>query len=131
MFITKRLRLTPEESAKFIPKHQDELMQLRLKSRLPLMKAVKDEKDSVKISLSQNKLVDNEIILKQQEIELLKKYNRDTKEFMSLTKVARLQEVEEMLVPEQLNASIRKEERNNRRPHERPFIPPSAPPEPK
>lgn len=132
MFIIKRLQLTPEESAKFLPlyqKYNQELNQLKMQSRIPLIKAMQDERDSTKkiSAKDQNKLIDNEMLLKEQEIELAKKYNEEYKKIMPPMKVAKLCQAEDQFIEAQLNSSIRMEDRNSRRPFDRPMPPNQQP----
>lgn len=128
MFLTKRLDLTPEESAKFFPiyqKQQAEWNELKIKSRLPLLKAQQNEKDSTKTPLKEQekiKLLENEMTLQEQKLEMIKKYNLEYKKILPPLKLARLYQAEDAFNEEQILKSIRSEERNNKRP-ERPGSP--------
>lgn len=119
MFLVKRLQLNSEEAGKFLPlrkKYAEELLQLRMKSRTSLYKAMNDGRDSIKISIKdQNKLLDNEMQLKQQEIELAKKYNEEYKKIMPPIKVAELYDAEEKFAEQLLNKEMRDQNRNDRR----------------
>jgi hypothetical protein len=95
-FITKRLNLSPDEARVFWPvynQYQNEIQALRKKNRIEL----KDAKENFE-SLSDKdieKLIDNEIVFKQNELDLLKKYQPQLKKTLSIRKVALLYKAEE------------------------------------
>jgi hypothetical protein len=95
-FITNRLNLTSEEAKVFWPvynKYSDELEQLRKNRRENLIDAKQkmDEMSDAEIE----KAVDNEIIFRQNELEILKKYHPQFKKILPIRKVGQLYKAEE------------------------------------
>jgi len=95
-FLTQRLDLTPEEAKVFWPvynKYQDELEVIRKSRRENLVNAKKnfDEMNDKDIE----KAVDNELASRQNELDLLKKYNPQFKQVLPIRKVAKLYKAEE------------------------------------
>ncbi|MBI2967146.1 MAG: hypothetical protein HYY40_04960 [Bacteroidetes bacterium] len=95
-FITKKLNLTPQEAQVFWPlynQYQDELETLR--------KNHKKEQDALKDAFATmsnadiEKYVDAEIIFREREIEILKKYHPQFKKVLPVRKVALLYKAEE------------------------------------
>jgi hypothetical protein len=95
-FMTKRLNLTPEEAKTFWPvynQYQNEIDQLRKKR--------KEERPHDKEALEAlpdkavEKLVDEEIALRQGELDIVKKYHAQFKQVLPIKKVAQLYRTEE------------------------------------
>lgn len=95
-FITQKLSLTPAEAQVFWPiynQYETELDALRKRHR--------DEKkllmeDPSKVSDNElEKLVDGEIIFRQQELDVIKKYHAQFKKILSVKKVAMLYKAQE------------------------------------
>lgn len=113
-FITKHLDLTPDEAQKFWPvynQYNNELKSLRKNRRA-------DRKDGQEDLQNMNdkdveKSVDGEIVYRQQELDLLKKYHAQFKQVLPIKKVALLYRAEEDFKKELLQ-KIR-ERRENRR----------------
>jgi hypothetical protein len=94
-FLTKRLNLTPEEAKNFWPvynKFQDELEKVR-KQRRELRKP--DETFEGMSDSEIEKLVDTEIIQRQAELDIFKKYHPQFKQVLPIRKVALLYKTEE------------------------------------
>lgn len=95
-FLTQQLDLTPEEAKVFWPVYnqfQDELEQLRKSRRDNLVNARQNFEE-----MSDNeveKTVDNELMFRQNELEILKKYHPLFKKVLPIKKVARLYKAEE------------------------------------
>jgi hypothetical protein len=95
-FITDRLNLTPEEAQAFWPvynQYSDELDQLRKSRRQNIINA-RDNFDSMS-SAEMEKAVDNEIIFRQNELEIIKKFHPQFKKVLPIKKVAMLYRAEE------------------------------------
>ena len=95
-FLTRKLDLTPDEAKTFWPVYdqfQDELDKLREAHRKQ-RKAVKDEMDSMS-DKEVEKVVDGEIVFRQAELDILKKYNSQFKTVLPMKKVAKLYRAEE------------------------------------
>ncbi|MFN8153275.1 MAG: hypothetical protein U0Y08_03175 [Bacteroidia bacterium] len=95
-FLTRRLNLTPEEAKKFWPVYNqfsDELKNIRENRN----KAAKDFKDNLETLSDKEveKMVDGEIAFRQQELDILKKYNNQFKQALPMKKVAQLYRAEE------------------------------------
>lgn len=95
-FLTERLQLTPEEAKVFWPVYnqfQDELEKIRKQRKeglrnLPEDLASMSEKDLEKI-------VDNEIVFRQEELDVIKKHHPKFKQVLPVRKVALLYKAEE------------------------------------
>jgi ABC-type uncharacterized transport system substrate-binding protein len=86
-FITQKINLTPEEAQVFWPiynQYETELDALRKKR--------KDDKATV---TDDEKLVDGEIIFRQQELDIIKKYHAQFKKILPIKKVALLYKAQE------------------------------------
>lgn len=95
-FITRRINLTPEESRTFWPVYDQyarELQTLRKKRRQELMGASMDFDNLTDKELE--RLVDGEIVQRQMELDLLKKYLVQFKQVLPIRKVALLYKAEE------------------------------------
>ena len=95
-FLTKRLELTPDEAKKFWPvynQYTDELQNLR-KDRRDKIRDAREDFDKL-ADKDVEKLVDDEIIFRQQEIDVLKKYHAQFKSVLPIKKVARLYRAQE------------------------------------
>lgn len=95
-FITKRLNLTPEEAKNFWPvynKFQDEIEQVRKQRRETFRNPQMNFDDMSDNDLE--KMVDNEIAFRQNELDILKKYNPQFKKVLPIRKVALLYKTEE------------------------------------
>lgn len=95
-FLTRKLELTPDEAKVFWPvydQYQDELFKLR-ESHRKQMKAVRDDEGGLSDKESE-KLVDDMIAFRQQELDILKKYHVQFKKTLPVSKVARLYRAEE------------------------------------
>ncbi len=95
-FLTRRLNLNPEEAKKFWPVYNqfsDELKTIR-DNRSKAAKDVKDNLDNLS-DREIEKMVDGEIAFRQQELDLMKKYNAQFKQALPMKKVALLYRAEE------------------------------------
>ena len=95
-FLTNRLNLTPEEAKIFWPVYNvysDELEKLRKGRRENIINARDNFDDMSDAELE--KTVDNEIISRQSELEILKKYHPQFKKILPIKKVAKLYKAEE------------------------------------
>lgn len=95
-FLTNRLNLTPEEAKTFWPvynMYSDELEKLRKGRRENIINARDNFDDMSDAELE--KTVDNEIISRQSELEILKKYHPQFKKILPIKKVAKLYKAEE------------------------------------
>ncbi len=95
-FLTRKLDLTPEEAKVFWPvynQYQDELDGLRENHR----KQRRDAKEEMEGMSDKDveKLVDSEIQFRQNELDILKKYNSQFKSVLPMKKVAKLHRAEE------------------------------------
>jgi hypothetical protein len=95
-FLTERLNLTPEEAKVFWPVYnqfQDELEKVRRQRKEALRNAREDFATMSESDLE--KLVDNEIIFRQQELDIIKKFHPQFKQVLPVRKVAMLYKAEE------------------------------------
>ena len=95
-FLTDRLNLTPEEAKTFWPvynMYSDDLDKLRKDRRENIINARENFDDMSDADLE--KTVDNEIIFRQNELEILKKYHPQFKKILPIKKVAKLYKSEE------------------------------------
>lgn len=95
-FITKKVDLTPGEAQLFWPvynQYSDKMQEIRKKRRqdYKVAKATFDNLSDKEVE----QLVDNEIIFRQKEIDLLKEYHSKFKGMLPIKKVAKLYEAEE------------------------------------
>lgn len=113
-FMTDRLNLTPDEAKAFWPvynSYSDELQKLRKGRRENIINA-RDNFDEMN-DADLEKTVDNEIIFRQSELEILKKYHPQFKSILPIRKVARLYKAEEDFKRKLLDMiQERREERN-------------------
>lgn len=95
-FITKKLNLNPEEAQKFWPVYnqfQDKVQELHENRRKELMEAKGKINELSDKEITE--LVDNEIISRQKEVDLLKEYLAKFKAILPIKKIAKLYEAEE------------------------------------
>ncbi len=95
-FLTRKLNLTPDEAKKFWPvynQYSDELKKLRDDQRNK-RRDVKENIDS-KSDKEMEKVVDDEIAFRQQELDVVKKYHSQFKQVLPVKKVAVLYRSEE------------------------------------
>lgn len=95
-FITKQLDLTSEEAKNFWPvynQYQKELDDLRKKRRGDRREA-KDDFENMS-DKEMEKVVDDEIVFKQSELDIIKRYHSQFKQVLPIKKVARLYRSEE------------------------------------
>ena len=95
-FLTDKLNLSPEEAKAFWPvynKYQDEIEALR-KSHRDNMQKVKDNFDEMS-DKDIEKTVDGELAFRQNELDIMKKYNPEFKKILPMKKVAKLYRSEE------------------------------------
>lgn len=95
-FITKQLDLTSEEAKNFWPvynQYQKELDDLRKKRRGDRREA-KDDFENMS-DKEMEKVVDDEIVFKQSELDIIKKFHTQFKQVLPIKKVARLYRSEE------------------------------------
>jgi len=95
-FITDRLDLSPEEAQKFWPiynQYSSELDKMR-KSRRENMKDARENMDEM-TDAEAEKFIDDEILLRQEELDIQKKYHPQFKKVLSVKKVAKLYRSEE------------------------------------
>jgi hypothetical protein len=95
-FLTEKLNLSAEEAKTFWPvynKYQDEIETLRKAHREAMQKA-KDNFDEMP-DKEVEKLVDGELAFRQNELDIMKKYNPEFKKILSIKKVAKLYRSEE------------------------------------
>ena len=115
-FLTDRLNLTPEEAKEFWPvynKYSDELEVLRNGRRESIMNT-KQSIDEMKDSEIE-KVVDGEIIYRQNELEILKKYHPQFKKILPIKKVGKLYRAEDDFKRKLLEMiKERREDRMNR-----------------
>ena len=116
LYIMRRLDLTQADSEKFFPiyqKCQMEWNEMKMKSRVPLMQGIQNDKDNSKTPLKESeklKLLENEMSMQQQKIDLMKKYNEEYKKVIPSIKIALLYQAEDMFVEEQMMRSMRSED---------------------
>jgi hypothetical protein len=95
-FLTERLNLSPEEAKTFWPvynKYQEEIETLRRNHREELIK-IKNNFDEMS-DKEIEKSVDGELAFRQNEIDIMKKYNPEFKKILPIKKVAKLYRAEE------------------------------------
>lgn len=95
-FLTRKLSLTPEEAKVFWPVYDEyaaEMKSLR-GSRLQNYKDAKGEIDNMS-DKDVEKFIQDDIALRQQEVDLLKKYHPRFKQVLPIKKVAKLYKAEE------------------------------------
>jgi hypothetical protein len=95
-FITKRLDLTTDEATKFWPvydQYQDELKDLRQKNRKTLFNVYQNIETMSDADVS--KVLEDELVFKQNELNLTKKYLPQFKTVLPVKKVAKLFKAEE------------------------------------
>jgi len=95
-FLTKRLNLTPDEAKNFWPvynKFQDELEKVR-KQRRETFRNPQENFDDMSDN-EVEKMVDTEIIQRQNELDIFKKYHPQFKQVLPIRKVALLYKTEE------------------------------------
>ena len=113
-FITNKLDLTPDEAKKFWPvfnQYTDELQGLR-KDRRERMRDAREDFDKLG-DKEVEKVVDDEIVFRQQELDVQKKYHAQFKSVLPIKKVARLYRAQEEFKRELLEKI--KERREDRR----------------
>lgn len=95
-FLTRRLNLTPEEAKKFWPVYNQFSEELK-SVRETRNKAGRDVKDNFQQMTDKEieKVVDGEISYRQQELDILKKYNAQFKQTLPMRKVALLYRAED------------------------------------
>jgi len=95
-FITKRLSLSPEEAKTFWPVYDgfsSEIRSIR-EARFSKLKEAKGELDNMSDN-DVDKLIEDDIAFRQQEVDVLKKYNPRFKQILPIKKVAKLYKAEE------------------------------------
>lgn len=95
-FLTRRLNLSPEEAKTFWPVYnqfQNELDKIRENRRNEVKDAKKDFMDMNDKDVE--KIVDNEIAFRQNELDIMKKYHAQFKQVLPIKKVAILYRTEE------------------------------------
>ena len=93
-YLTKELALTPEEAKTFWPvynSYQAEIQKLRRERKMAIMAAKSGTQSDKEIEA----LVDNEIVFKQNMLNIEKKYNQKFKEVLPMSKVAKLYQAED------------------------------------
>lgn len=116
-FLTRRLQLSPEEAKKFWPVYNQftaEMQGVR-EARFAKLKELKDDFDNMN-EKDAEKIVDGEIVFRQQELDVLKKYHAQFKQILPIKKVAKLYRAEEDFKRELLD---RIRDRRDRKPGER------------
>ena len=95
-FLSRRLNLTPEEAKKFWPVYNQFSEELK-SVRETRNKAGRDVKDNFQQMTDKEieKVVDSEISYRQQELDILKKYNAQFKQTLPMRKVALLYRAED------------------------------------
>ena len=112
-YLKRKLRLTAEESKKFTPlylEYTTKLNELKSKSRAQIAQLKLDSADLVNKAFL--KLVDNELTLKQQELDLLKKYHEKFKVAIAPLKVAKLYVLEEKYYEDKIRRANESEDRH-------------------
>jgi hypothetical protein len=87
-FITRRLNLTSEEARNFWPvynKYQDELETIR-KQRRNELREIRQKEDGLS-DKDAERIIDNEIISRQKELDLMKSYHAQFKKILPVKKV--------------------------------------------
>ncbi len=95
-FITKKLELSPEEAQKFWPvynQYNEKLKDLRKKRRQDEREAKKKSEDMTDKELEQ--AIDNDLAMRQKELDLQKEYNTKFKSILTIKKVSNLYAAEE------------------------------------
>ena len=95
-FLTERLKLTPDEAKIFWPVYnqfQEELERVR-KQRRETFRNPEENFDNIN-DKDLEKMVDNEIIFRQSELDVMKKYHPQFKQVLPIRKVALLYKSEE------------------------------------
>ena len=95
-FLTERLKLSPEEAKVFWPvynQYQDELEKIR-KQRRETFRNPSETFDNLN-DVELEKMVDNEIVFRQNELDIMKKYYPKFKQVLPVRKVALLYKTEE------------------------------------
>lgn len=95
-FMTKRLKLTPQEAQQFWPVYnqfESELEELRTNHRMQLHALKEDFAETSDAEIE--KFVDKQLAFRQNEIDILKKYNPLFKKVLPIKKVAMLYKAEE------------------------------------
>ena len=95
-FLTQKLNLSPTEAKAFWPvynQYENDLEQLRMNRRAE-RKSAREDLDGI-TDKEIEKLVDGEILFKQQELDLRKKYHAQFKQLLPIKKVALLYRAEE------------------------------------
>lgn len=95
-YLTQRLDLSPEEAQVFWPvynKFSDELETIRKSHRGNIKKAREDFDELSEKEIE--KLVDSEIVFRQNELDVMKKYHPQFKQVLPIKKVAKLYRSEE------------------------------------
>ena len=96
-FITKELQLTTQEAQVFWPvynKYRTELETLRKNRSTELMAAKVnfDEYSNEEV----NKIIENEFVYRQKELDLMKRYNEEFKKILPIKKVAKLYRADQL-----------------------------------
>ena len=113
-FLTKHLDLSPEEAQKFWPvynQYNTELKTIRKNRKNDRRDAQEDFQNMNDKDVE--KLVDGEVVYRQQELDLLKKYHSQFKQVLPIKKVALLYRAEEEFKKELLQ-KIRERRENKR-----------------
>lgn len=95
-FLTKKLELTPDEAKNFWPVYNQywaEMEKIR-DARRKQHQEMRQNKETL-TDKEYEKLVDGEIVFRQQELDLLKKYNGQYKQVLPMKKVSALYRAEE------------------------------------
>jgi len=103
-FITDKLNLSADEAKVFWPvynQYQYELEKLRRDHRTSLKKAMENIDELT--DTETEKIVDGEIVFRQNELDLIKKYNPQFKKVLTVKKLAKLYRAEEEFKMELLN----------------------------
>lgn len=113
-FLTERLKLTPEEAKVFWPVYnqfQDELEKVR-RQRRESFRNPQESLDNIS-DKDLEKMVDNEVVFRQNELDVLKRFHPQFKQVLPIRKVAMLYQAEEGFKRKLLE--IIKEKRTDRR----------------
>jgi hypothetical protein len=95
-YLTKKLDLTPDEAKKFWPvfnQFSDELKNVR-SNRRKTGRDAKEDFDNLS-DKELEKIVDGDIAMRQQELDVIKKYNSQFKQVLPMKKVAALYRAED------------------------------------
>jgi hypothetical protein len=95
-YLTKKLDLTPDEAKKFWPvfnQFSDELKNVR-SNRRKTGREAKEDFDNLS-DKELEKIVDGDIAMRQQELDVIKKYNSQFKQVLPMKKVAALYRAED------------------------------------